>query len=302
MELRQLKYFVMVAKTLNFSEASRRLFITQGTLSQQIKQLEDELGSQLFERSSHSVVLTEAGEELLPLAEQTIDAAAHCRSRMTDLKGALAGTLNIGVTHSFSPLLTGVVKSFLKTHPGVKLNIYYKTASELIEMLRDKTVDLILAFKTINHYDDIEMETLFNTKLCVVMRMGHPLSDRKFISLDDLESQGIVLPGSGLQARKTFERYVGMDTRRLNVRVELNDPNMIMDIVQGTDLVSLVSSLAAYYRQSLVAIPLEEGGHVMVGCVQWLKEGYRKKSAEVLIDMVRDSAIIERICQEADGI
>ncbi len=296
MELRQLKYFVMVAKTLNFSEASRRLFITQGTLSQQIRQLEDELGSQLFDRDSHSVCLTEAGEELLPLAEQTLDAANNCRVRMNDLRGALSGTLNIGVTHSFSELLTGTVRKFLKAHPGVKLNIYNKTASELIEMLREKSVDLILAFKTIKHYEDIEMEMLFNTKLCVVMRKGHPLADQKRISLDDLDKQGIVLPGSGLQARKIFERFVGIDTRRLDVRVELNDPEMIMDLVQGTNLVSLVSSLAAYYREGLVAIPLEEGSHVMIGCVQWLKEGYRKKSAEVLIEMLRDSALIERIC------
>ena len=299
MELRQLKYFVMVAKTLNFSEASRRLFITQGTLSQQIRQLEDELGSQLFDRDSHNVCLTEAGEELLPLAEQTLDAANRCRCRMTDLRGALTGTLNVGVTHSFSGILTGAVKEFLKAHPGVKLNIFYKTASELIEMLQEKSLDLILAFKTIRQYDDIETETLFSTKLCVVMRKGHPLADRKRISLEDLATQGLVLPGSGLQSRKIFERFVGIDTRSLDVRVELNDPNMIMDLVQGTNLVSLVSSLAAYYRQNLVAIPLEEGGHVMLGCVQWLKDGYRKKSAEVLIDMIRDSALIERICQGA---
>ena len=299
MELRQLKYFVMVAKTLNFSEASRRLFITQGTLSQQRQQLENEMGCQLFDRNSHNVCLTEAGEELLPLAEQTLESAKLCRDRMTDLRGALSGTLNIGVTHSFSGLLTGSIKEFIKAYPGVNLNIYYKTASELIEMLREKTVDLILAFKTIQHYEDIEAETLFTSKLCVVMRKGHPLADNRHISLEDLESQGIVLPGSGLQARKIFERYVGIDTRKLNVRVELNDPNMIMDLVQGTNLVSLVSSLATYYRQNLVAIPLEEGSHVMLGCVQWLKDGYRKKSAEVLIDMIRDSALIERICQDA---
>lgn len=298
MELRQLKYFVTVADTLNFSEASRRLFITQGTLSQQIRQLEDELGCQLFDRDSHNVYLTDAGEELLPLAERTLDAADNCRIRMNDLRAALVGTLNIGVTHSFSGLFTETVKEFLKTHPGVSLNIIYKTASELIDMLHEKTVDLILAFKTINHHEDIETETLFSTKLCVVMRRDHPLAEKKHISLADLEKQGIVLPGIGMQARKVFESFVGLDTRKLDVRVELNDPGMIMDLVLGTNLVSLISSLASYYRPGLVAIPLEEGSHVMSGCVQWLKDGYRKKSATVFIDMLRDSALIERICRK----
>ena len=68
MELRQLKYFLKVAETLNFSSASKELFITQSTLSQQIIQLERELDQKLFQRNSHEVMLTEAGHTLLPLA------------------------------------------------------------------------------------------------------------------------------------------------------------------------------------------------------------------------------------------
>ena len=298
MELRQLKYFVTVAKTLNFSEAARRLYITQGTLSQQIKQLEDELDSQLFARTSHSVTLTEAGEELLPLAQNALAASDVCRDKMTDLRKALSGTLNIGVTHSFSALLTDTVKDFLKKYPRVKLNIFYKTASELMEMVRKKEVDLSLAFKPIMEYDDIESEILFKTELSAVMRRDHPLADRKSLTMDDVEKHGIVLPANGLQARKIFENFVGVDTRKLDVRVELNDPNIIMDIVQGTNLITLVSSLAAYYRPGLIAIPLEEGGHAMLGCVHRLKEGYRKRSAEVFLEMLRDTAHIERLVRE----
>ena len=76
MEIRQLKYFLKVAETLNFSEASRCLFITQSTLSQQISKLEFELGQQLFERDSHSVVLTEAGRELQKYARDTINSVS----------------------------------------------------------------------------------------------------------------------------------------------------------------------------------------------------------------------------------
>ncbi|MDE5726811.1 MAG: LysR family transcriptional regulator, partial [Duncaniella sp.] len=105
MELRQLRYFVKTAETLNFSEASRALNIAQSTLSQQIRQLEDELDVKLFERNSHAMYLTEAGSELLPLALQTVRDATACTDRMHDLQKMLAGTLNIGVTYSFSPIL-----------------------------------------------------------------------------------------------------------------------------------------------------------------------------------------------------
>lgn len=298
MELRQLKYFVTVAKTLNFSEAARKLYITQGTLSQQIKQLEDELDSQLFARTSHSVTLTEAGEELLPLAQNALEASNACMERMADLHKALSGTLNLGVTHSFAALLTGTVRHFLKLYPGVKLNIYYKTASELMEMVRKKEVDLSLSFKPIMEYEDVESEVLFKSYLSVVMRKEHPLAERKSLNMEDIERQGIVLPASGLQARKIFENFVGVDTRKLDVRVELNDPNIIMDIVQGTNLVTIVSSLAAYYRPALVAIPIEDAGHEMLGCVHRLRDGYRKRSADVFLEMLRDTAQIDRISRE----
>lgn len=300
MELRHLKYFVMVARTLNFSEASRRLFITQGTLSQQIQQLEGEIGTQLFDRTRHSVILTEAGEELLPLAIQTIEDSEICSNRMRDLKGALTGTLRIGTTHSFSALLTDTVKKFIKEHPGVKLKIYSGTATDLVDMLRDKEIDLALAFKSAVAYEELESELLFKNSLSAVMRKEHPLASRKCLTMGDLESHRIVLPGKGLQARRAFDRYLGLDTRKLNVTVEVNDPNLIMDIVQSTNLIAVVSSLASYYRPNLAAIPLEGGNYSMEGCVHRHKEGYRKRSADIFIDMLRDSAQIERISKGLD--
>ena len=91
MELRQLKYFIKTAETLNFSEAARSLYITQSTLSQQVRTLEDELGCPLFHRDSHSVVLTEYGERMLPLARQTVIDADTCIDC-----GACAGTCPVG--------------------------------------------------------------------------------------------------------------------------------------------------------------------------------------------------------------
>lgn len=300
MELRHLKYFVMVAKTLNFSEASQRLFITQGTLSQQIQQLENEIGAQLFDRTKHMVVLTEAGEELLPLAIRTIEDSETCSNRMRDLKGALTGTLRIGTTHSFSALLTETVKKFIREHPGVKLVIRSETAADLIDMLRDKELDLALAFKPAMAYDELESEPLFRNSLSAVMRKDHPLASHKILTMEDLEKHRIVLPGKGLQARRAFDRFLGLDTRKLNVTAEVNEPNLIMDIVQSTNLITVISSLASYYRQNLVAIPLEGGNYSMIGCVHRRKDGYRKRSADIFIEMLRDSAQVERISKGLD--
>lgn len=295
MELRHLKYFATVANTLNFSEAAKRLSVTQGTLSQQIQQFEAEIGAQLFDRNRHSVNLTEAGEELLPLALKTIEDSEACSNRMRDIKGALTGTLRIGITHSFSELLTGTVKNFIREHPGVKLKIQSESASEIIERLQNKELDLALAFKPSTACEELESIPLFRNSLSAVMRRDHPMASHRVLTMEELENHRIVLPGKGLQARRAFDRYLGLDSRKLNVTVEVNDPELIMDIVQNTSLIAIVSSLAAYYRPKLVAIPLEGGNYTMVGCIHRLKDGYRKRSADIFTDMLRDFAQIERI-------
>lgn len=126
MELRQLRYFAKVAETLNFSEAAKQLCVTQSTLSQQVKQLEQELDIPLLVRSSHEVALTEAGRELLPLALGALHDADLCRDRMNDLKQLSAGSLSIGVTYSFSPILTETLMQFMHAYPKIKLDIFYK--------------------------------------------------------------------------------------------------------------------------------------------------------------------------------
>ena len=146
MELRQLKYFVKAAETLNFSDAAKALCITQSTLSQQIRQLEQDMSTPLFLRNSHTVTLTEAGSELLPYARRTLHAANACADRLHDLQQLLAGTLNIGVTFTFSPILTETLIDFMKEYPAVKLNIFYLPMAELMQKLMRREVDFVLAF------------------------------------------------------------------------------------------------------------------------------------------------------------
>lgn len=176
MELRQLKYFVNVADNLSFSEAAKNLCVTQSTLSQQIKQLERELGTQLFIRSSHKVALTEAGEELLPHAKNTIHSAEICISRISDLNELSSGTLNIGVTYSFSPILTETLITFMRMYPLIKLNIFYKPMSELMDLLKQREVDFVLAFKPSEPVEGVESHILFQNSLSAIVRTSHSLA------------------------------------------------------------------------------------------------------------------------------
>lgn len=300
MEIRQLRYFVTVAQTLNFSEAARRLYITQGTLSQQIQQLEYEMGSPLFDRSTRTVTLTEAGEQLLPLATETLSAAEACKTRMADLRSGLVGNLSIGLIKTFKGMMTDAARPFIKEHSGVSMNIQFAIAEDLLEMLRSREIDIALAYKSVIDQPDIESETLFKTSLHILMRKDHPLAGAGSLTLDGLSGFGVIIPGRGLQARRSFDKFLGIDTRKLNIRLETNDADAAMDMIQGSDMLAVGTPLPAADRDGIIAVPLENGRYQMQCCAHRLKDGYRKKSAEIFLEKLRESARFERFARGLD--
>lgn len=146
MELRQLRYFVKIAETENFSVAAQECFVVQSTLSQQIKQLEEELGTLLFDRIGKRIALTDAGRAFLPFARQTIDDAEAGRQRLEDMKELKAGRLRIGATYGLSVLLTKTMQRFCPKYPEIQFNIRFECASELVEMLHSREIDFALTY------------------------------------------------------------------------------------------------------------------------------------------------------------
>lgn len=292
MELRQLRYFVKVAETLNFSEASRFLSITQSTLSQQIRQLEQEVGTQLFIRDSHRVCLTEAGSELLPYAIRTLQDARLCLDRINDLRELLTGTLDIGVTYSFSPILTETLLDFMKLYPGVKLNIYYKPVSELMTMLVEREVDFVLAFRPPQDIPGVESHILFQNYLAAIVNNDHPLASRKSVSPGELSRFDLALPTRGLQARNYFDAVCPDIIKDLRIRFELNEVNILLELVSRSRLVTVLAEATTHNYNALRAIRLDVASNEMTGCVHTLCNSYHKRSMKEFVRMLRESAAV----------
>ena len=293
MELRQLRYFAKAAETLNFSHAANCLNIAQSSLSQQIKQLEDELGTQLFIRDSHSILLTEAGEVILPFALRTIHDAEACADRIRDLRKMLTGTLNIGVTHSFSPILTESVISFIKMYPKINVNIVYKQMNELMELLSNHELDFVLAFKPIYPLPNVESHILFQNTLSVIVGNNHPLASKDKVSISELENYDLALPSKGLQARNAFDNIVtGYD--KFNIRIELNGVNTLLKLVRQTSLVTVLAEDSIYDACDVKAVPINVPDNQMSGCVHILKETYRKHSMQEFVRILTESIAVKR--------
>ncbi|MBO5268606.1 MAG: LysR family transcriptional regulator [Muribaculaceae bacterium] len=293
MELRQLRYFVKVAETLSFSEAARLLFVTQSTLSQQIKQLEQDLDAQLLIRTSHSVALTEAGSELLPYAIATLHDADLCAERINDLKNVLCGTLNIGVTYSFAPILTETLVSFMKAYPKVKLNIFYRPMAELMDMLRRRDVDFALAFRPGEPLPDVDSHILFQTYLAAIVGDMHPLAGTRSIDMPQLTKCELALPAKGLQARNALDKVLESYPTDLRIRVELNEVNILLALIRQNRLVTVLSEATIHNVSGVQALRLDIPGNEMSGCVHTLRGSYHKQSMQQFIRILSDSIAVK---------
>ena len=294
MELRYLKSFVVAAKLLNYSEAAREMCVTQSTFSQTIKQLEEELGTVLFYRTSHKVSLTKAGEELLPFAVTAIDSADNCLRRMNDMQALKCGTLNIGVTHSFNMVMHETLKDFMKLYPDIFLNIVYKPMTELINRLMNHELDFVLSFRPQGNYPLIESHLLFDDVLSVIVRRDSPLAAYDKISLSVLTEYPAVLPAKGLQARNTLDDILSETGTELNVRAEMDEVTPLLRLVRSTGMYTILSSSATEDADDLVAIPINHEGCRMEGCVQMLKGIYKNSASKEFIRILCETSLVKK--------
>ena len=286
MELRQLKYFVKVAEQSSFSEAARLLNITQSTLSQQIKQLEEELDAALLIRDNRHVRLTDVGQAFLPRAKKTLAEADTSLDKIRDVKGVVTGTLVIGTTYTFSPLLGDMVRAFIGQHPGVKIVIKCHPVEQLMSMLINQDVDVVFSYRSLENYNEIESYTLFYNRLSAVMSDTHPLASRTSLRLSDLSRCHMALPAEGMQARNVFDSMIEQGTEQFKVQVVVNDISMLLDLVASSHLVTVLSQATIKRGRGLVAIPLAGKVCRMDGCYHIKSGVYMKCAAREFLRIV----------------
>ena len=230
---------------------------------------------------------------ILPFALRTIHDAEACADRIRDLRKMLTGTLNIGVTHSFSPILTESVISFIKMYPKINVNIVYKQMNELMELLSNHELDFVLAFKPIYPLPNVESHILFQNTLSVIVGNNHPLASKDKVSISELENYDLALPSKGLQARNAFDNIVtGYD--KFNIRIELNDVNTLLKLVRQTSLVTVLAEDSIYDACDVKAVPINVPDNQMSGCVHILKETYRKHSMQEFVRILTESIAVKR--------
>jgi DNA-binding transcriptional LysR family regulator len=189
MEMHQVRYFLAVARTLNFTRAADECNVTQPSLTRAIKQLEAELGGDLFRRE-RPAGLTELGQRMHPLLKQCYDAAVGARSLASSLKSGEIGALRIALTHSIDlSLLIPFLSQIRRQFNRLEFKFLRGSSQEVAEMLKSGEAELGIAAELNQDWDRLDVWPLFTEDFRLVVNSQHRLADRDNVSLEDLRAE-----------------------------------------------------------------------------------------------------------------
>ena len=197
MNLRDLKYLVAVADTHHFGQAAERCFVSQPTLSGQIKKLEEELGVPLFERTRRSVKTTHRGDAIVAQARQVLEQADALRQLAQSFQDPLSGPLRMGAIPTLSPyLMPLILQPLKKQYPQIKLVLSEELTDTLLTRLGKHEIDAALLATPVE--DPVfESMPLFDEPFWLVHPRSHPLSEKKKIIQKDLDGTDLLLLAEG---------------------------------------------------------------------------------------------------------
>lgn len=206
--IQQFRCFVAVANEQQFTAAAERLDLAQPSISAQIHNLEEVLGTPLFQRDRRPVMLTDAGLELLPLARRVLSSLDDVVHGVSEVEGLRRGHVTIGATPSLgATLLPGALARFYERYPGIAITIVERDSVVLLESLESAAIDLALVITSLPH-PTLDSVALAVEQLVVIVARANPLAQRHGVSIADLDGVPMIMFREGYDLRAaTFQAF-----------------------------------------------------------------------------------------------
>ncbi len=240
MEIRQLMYFVEIAKLGSYTRAAEKLFVSQPSLSKAVRRLAEEIGSPLFDPKLKKPVLTYAGQRLFDSAQRII---AEYEGILAELQGPMSvyrGRVTVGIpplicTRFFAPIIAG----FRETYPGIEVSVAEKGAKSIQDAVDQELLDVGIVILPV--YDGrFEVTPLFDDEMVLVVAAGHPLAGRASVTYEELRNEKMVLFNDEYMLRHQitancreagFEPYVWAESGQWDYLTELAAKNLGVTIL-----------------------------------------------------------------------
>jgi DNA-binding transcriptional LysR family regulator len=225
-ELRHLRTIAAVARHRSLTKAGEELFLTQSAVSQQIRRLEEELGVEVFRRTSRSVELTAEGRVIHGYAQRVLAEVDGMQTELEEISGLLAGNLRIGGVYPTGPYdLFGLLADFRAAHPGVAIHMVEATQDDILAALRTDELDCAFAALDPDTLgDEFAATLLWEEEIVVALPAGHHLCARDRLTLDELAAEDLIAYRENSALRRRLERTMdelGLEPRNAFVCTEM---------------------------------------------------------------------------------
>lgn len=289
MDIRQLRMLVEVVRHDGFSAAAEAVFATQPTLSKAVRQLEDELGEVLLERSRHGVRLTPAGQIVYRRALALLGEREHMLRELQELRGLQRGELHLGLASLGSDVLFApVFASFRQRYPQIELRVLERGSEALEESLRAGEIELAASLLPVA--DDLDWQPVRTEPLVALLPANHALAARPSLQLQDLAEVPFVLFEKGFMLNRRIIQACmarGFTPREVSRSAQ---PDFIVALVAaGLGVAMLPRMIAqARLRADVVLVPLDEPELDWKMALAWRRGGYLSAAAQAWLALVAE--------------
>ncbi|MGI1659179.1 MAG: LysR family transcriptional regulator [Desulfitobacterium sp.] len=267
MEMRQLRYFDSIVKYGTMREAAARLFISEPSISQQIHELQKEIGLPLFEKQGRKVALTEQGKQLLPLVQSILEAYTELEVGISEILNPGSGLIKLGVIPiTRLDFVPKKLTEFVKIYPDICVELIESGTLEIIERLLNDTMDVALIaansrIKTLMELSGIKYHALFNASSVAIASYNHPLAKYDKISFSQLFNERIILRRQGIY-REEIDSFLGdlvkndgiYSTDTYETSIKLVESNLGIAIMPET----FISASGLKESSKIKIIPLDD--------------------------------------------
>ncbi len=288
MELRHLHYFLKIAETSSFTQAALALGVTQPTLSHQIKQLEQEIGTPLFDRVGRSIQITEAGRLFRSHAQRALRELESGLTSVTELDGLMHGQLRIGVFRSFgNSLLPAVFAEFYRAHPQVRIAIQQMSLAEMEHGLINGDLDFAITTYLPATSDRMVSEELFTEPLVLAVGRQHELHGHGPVRLEALKDVPLILRSAGTPSRNLVERCFAARGLMPRVVMEMGNGEATLATIRCSTLATICAGRALDGVPGIARVRIDAPELRRSGAILWHRDRHRSAAAVILAQMAK---------------
>lgn len=288
MDIRQLRYFIVIAEEKQISAAAKKLYMSQPPLSQQLKNMEASLGEQLFERSGKFLELTEAGKTLYKYALQITQMMEEAKNEVADVGGGVDGRLAVGINTFSLGNLNEVFHQYRSMYPKIKYKIQQNESSLLCYLLKQREIEMAIVRLPLE-IDEFTLQHLHSEPFYVITSKEKKLFTGD-ATLEEVSRYPLVLPSiEGLGVYYSIHEAFSKAKIQPEIIAEFSDLKLMMELVSTDFGVSIVpESLLHLYKEYPVHIHKIADSEQLSGDIGliWLKDHRLSKAAQNFIDVL----------------